>query len=56
MIRKLIALAVIALIAAPLISFQQLKAFDTRASVRIVAQGAGAGEVRLELLFAATRL
>jgi DNA-binding transcriptional regulator of glucitol operon len=56
MIRNLIAVAVIALIAAPLISFQQLKAFDTRASIRIVTHGAAAGEVRLELLFAATRL
>lgn len=56
MIRNLIALAVIALIAAPLISFQQLKAFDTRASIRIVTQGAEAGEASLELIFAATRL
>lgn len=56
MIRNLIALAVIALIAAPLISFQQLQAWDARASIRIVTQGSAAGEVSLELLFAATRL
>ena len=53
MIRNLVVLAAIALIAAPLVSLQQLKAFDARASVRIVKQG---GSVSLEALFAATRL
>jgi hypothetical protein len=53
MIRNLIALAVIALIAAPLISLHQLGGIGVQASVRIVKQGGG---VSLEALVAATRL
>jgi len=55
MIRNLIALAVIALIAAPLISLHQLGGFGVQASIRIVKQSGGAG-VSLEALVAATRL
>jgi hypothetical protein len=54
MIRNLIALAVIALIAAPLVSLHQLGRIGVEASVRVV-KGAG-GRISLEALVAATRL
>ncbi|HYJ81926.1 MAG TPA: hypothetical protein VEW26_03660 [Allosphingosinicella sp.] len=53
MIRNLIALAVITLIAAPLISLHQLGGIGIQASVRIVTPGGG---VSFEALVAATRL
>jgi hypothetical protein len=53
MIRNLIALAVIALIAAPLVSLHQLGGIGVQASVRIVKQSGGG--VSLEALVAATR-
>ncbi len=54
MIRNLIAIAVIALIAAPLVSLHQLGGFGVQASIR-VAKDAG-GRTSLEALVAATRL
>ncbi|HEU0100151.1 MAG TPA: hypothetical protein VFQ67_15430 [Allosphingosinicella sp.] len=54
MIGKLIVLAVVALIAAPLVSLHQLGGIGVHASVRIVA--ASGGGVSLEALVAATRL
>jgi hypothetical protein len=54
MIRNLIALAAIALVAAPLVSLHHLGGIGLQASVR-VAKHAGGG-VSLEALFAATRL
>lgn len=55
MIRNLIALAVIALIAAPLVSLHQLGGIGVQASIRVVKHGGGEG-ISLEALFAATRL
>ena len=56
MIRNLVAAALLALIAAPLVSLHQLGAIEVRASLRNV-QRAGAGpSVSLEALVAATRL
>lgn len=54
MIRNLIALAAIALVAAPLVSLHQLGGLGVQASVRVVKHGGGG--VSLEALFAATRL
>lgn len=55
MIRNLIALALLALVLAPLISLHQLGAVEARASVRIVKMGA-VRVVSFEALLAATRL
>jgi hypothetical protein len=55
MIRNLIALALIALIAAPLVSLHQLGGIGVQASIRVVRHGGGEG-ISLEALFAATRL
>lgn len=54
MIRNLIAIAVIALIAAPLASLHQLGGLGVQASVRVVKHGGGG--ISLEALVAATRL
>ncbi len=54
MIRNLIALAVIALIVAPLVSLHQLGGIGVQASIRI-AQPSGGG-ISVEALVAATRL
>jgi hypothetical protein len=53
MIRNLIALALIALVAAPLVTLHQLGGFGVQASIRVVTHGGG---VSLEALVAATRL
>jgi len=55
MIRNLIALALLALVLAPLVSLHQLGAVEARASVRIVKTGAGHA-VSFDALLAATRL
>lgn len=55
MIRNLIALALLALVLAPLISMQQLGAVEARASVRFSKMGT-AQVVSFEALVAATRL
>lgn len=55
MIRNLIALALLALVLAPLVSLHQLGAIEARASVRIVHQGA-VRSVSVDALLAATRL
>ena len=54
MIRNLIALAIIALIAAPLVSLHQLGGIGVQASVRI-GKPSGGG-ISLEAVVAATRL
>jgi hypothetical protein len=57
MIRNLIALALIALVAAPLVSLYQLGGIGIRTSVWLVKpDGAMAGGVTLETLVRATRL
>lgn len=55
MIRNLIALALLALVLAPLVSMHQLGAIEARASVRISDMGS-ARIVSFEALLAATRL
>jgi hypothetical protein len=55
MIRNLIALALLALVLAPLVSLHQLGAVEARASVRIVKVG-GVRTVSFDALLAATRL
>lgn len=55
MIRNLIALALLALVLAPLVSLHQLGAVEVRASVRMVKEGAVVG-VGFDALLAATRL
>ena len=55
MIRNLIALALIALVLAPLVTLHQLGAVEARASVRIVKMGPGRA-VTFDALLAATRL
>ena len=54
MIRNLIALALLALVLAPLVSLHQLGGLGVQASLRIVPQNGGG--VSLEALVAATRL
>ncbi len=54
MIRNLIALALLALVAAPIATLHQLDGLGVQASIRVVKHGGG--EVSLEALFAATRL
>ena len=56
MIRNLIAIALLALLAAPLVSLHQLGAIEIRASLRIVHGDGGAPSVSLDALVAATRL
>jgi hypothetical protein len=55
MIRNLIALALLALVLAPLVSLHQLGAFEARASLRIVDTGK-VRSVSFDALLAATRL
>lgn len=55
MIRNLIALALLALVLAPLVSLHQLGAIEARASVRISKIGS-VGAVTFDALVAATRL
>lgn len=55
MIRNLVALALLALVLAPLVSLHQLGAIEARASVRVVKLGSGA-IVSFDALLAATRL
>ncbi|HYW15735.1 MAG TPA: hypothetical protein VE891_06230 [Allosphingosinicella sp.] len=55
MIRNLIALALLALVLAPLVSMHQLGDFQARAAVRISTTGSGA-TLSFEALLAATRL
>jgi hypothetical protein len=55
MIRNLIALALLALVLAPLVSLHQLGGIEAHASVRIVSQGAGSA-VSFDALLVATRL
>ncbi|HEX8450251.1 MAG TPA: hypothetical protein VF652_11735 [Allosphingosinicella sp.] len=55
MIRNLIALALLALVLAPLVSLHQLGAVEARASVRIVKIGPSS-VVSFDALLAATRL
>ena len=55
MIRNLVALALLALVLAPLVSLHQLGGIEARASVRIVRQGA-AHAASFDALLAATRL
>jgi hypothetical protein len=55
MIRNLVALALLALVLAPLVSLHQLGAVEARASIRIVKTGA-VGTVSFDALLAATRL
>ncbi|HEX8225927.1 MAG TPA: hypothetical protein VF605_19140 [Allosphingosinicella sp.] len=54
MIRNLIALAVIALIAAPLVSLHQLGGIGVQASISVVKPSGGG--ISVEALIAATRL
>jgi hypothetical protein len=54
-IRNLIALALLALVLAPLVSLHQLGAIEARASVRISKIGS-VGAVTFDALVAATRL
>jgi hypothetical protein len=57
MIRNLIALALLALVAAPLVSLHQMGGIGIRTSVWLVKpDGAAAGGVTLEALVRATRL
>jgi hypothetical protein len=56
MIRNLIAIALLALVLAPLVSLQQLGALELRLSLRIGDQAGTVSAVRLEALVAATRL
>ena len=55
MIRNLIALALLALVLAPLVSLHQLGGIEARASVRISKMG-DARAVSFDALIAATRL
>jgi NAD+--asparagine ADP-ribosyltransferase len=55
MIRNLIALALLALVLAPLVSMRQLGTIEARASVRVSTIGA-VGTVSFDALVAATRL
>jgi hypothetical protein len=55
MIRNLIALALLALVLAPLVSMHQLGSFEARASIRISKMGE-ARVVSFDALLAATRL
>jgi hypothetical protein len=55
MIRNLVAIALLALILAPLVSLHQLRGVEARASARIVKTDA-VRAVSVEALFAATRL
>jgi hypothetical protein len=55
MIRNLIALALLALVLAPLVSLHQLGGIELHASIRVVKQSAAAG-VSFDALLAATRL
>ncbi len=55
MIRNLIALALLALVLAPLVSLHQLGAIEARASVRIVETGS-VRVISFDALLAATRL
>jgi hypothetical protein len=55
LIRNLIAIALLALVLAPLVSLHQLGAIEARASVRIVEKGA-VRTVTFEAVLAATRL
>jgi hypothetical protein len=55
MIRNLIALALLALVLAPLVSMHQLGAFEARASIRISKIGS-TGAISFDALIAATRL
>ena len=55
MIRNLVAIALIALVLAPLVSLHQLGGVEVHASVRMVKQGALTG-VSFDALLAATRL
>ncbi|HEX8062407.1 MAG TPA: hypothetical protein VF535_04250 [Allosphingosinicella sp.] len=55
MIRNLIALALLALVLAPLVSLHQLGGIEVRASVRVVKMGS-APVVGFDALLAATRL
>jgi len=55
MIRSLIAVALLALILAPLVSLHQLGGLESSASIRIVRQGA-VRSVSFDALLAATRL
>ena len=56
MIRNLVALALLALVLAPLISLHQFEVIEARASVRIVETGSAARVVSFDALLAATRL
>jgi hypothetical protein len=56
MIRKLVVVALLALVLAPLVSLRHLEAVEARASLRIVKVGAAGGTVTIEALLAATRL
>ncbi|HEX9946469.1 MAG TPA: hypothetical protein VGA98_02920 [Allosphingosinicella sp.] len=57
MIRNLIAVALLALVVAPLVSLNQLGGFGVRTSIWLVKpDGAVAGGVTFETLLAATRL
>ncbi len=55
MIRKLIAVALLALVLAPLVSLHQLGGVDFQASISLVTQGATT-TVGFDALLAATRL
>ena len=55
MIRKLIALALLALVLAPLVSLHQLGGVEIQASMRLAKQGATT-VVSFDALLAATRL
>ena len=55
MIRNLIALALLALVLAPLVSLYQLGGFEAHASIRIVKEGT-VQSVSFDALLAATRL
>ena len=55
LIGKLIAIALLALVLAPLVSLHQLASVEARVSVRIVEKGA-AHAVSFDALLAATRL
>lgn len=55
MIRSLIAVALLALVLAPLVSLRQLGGVEAHASIRIVQQGA-VRSVGFDALLAATRL
>lgn len=56
MIRNLIAVAVLALVAAPLVSLQQLGAIELSVSLRIVDRAGSLPSASLDALVAATRL